>query len=109
MEASQGELEFKQFQHQELLDLQLKEDDELHSLEEQLSFMDHAEFLKSHLYDACVLLDEENLGIQEKMHALRGHLDKMAAKHNKYEAWQERVQSLYLEVEDLSRELFGRK
>lgn len=107
LEASQGELEFKQFQHQELLDLQLKEDEELQSLEEQLSFMDHAEFLKSHLHDACVLLDEEHLGIQEKMHVLRGHLDKMAAKHNKYEAWQERVQSLYLEVEDLSRELLA--
>ncbi len=99
-----AELDFLQFQYDELEKLELKEG-EYAQLEEAIEVMENAEEIKSKLYAAVNILNAEQRGVvdalTEALHAIKS----IAAYHNSYQDLEKRTQSALYEIQDIASEM----
>ena len=86
--------------HQELDAAQLKpgELDELEQLQQKLA---NVELIQQNLAQSFQLLSEEDFGITQKLTSIKNYLDKIKNFSKDYEELFERVQSTYIELQDL--------
>lgn len=98
------ELEYMQFQHDELQSAQLKEG-EMDELENELQRAEHAEEIRNALFDSAALLSADNTGILDQLRSALTQLQKIAKFFNPSKELAARMESAYIELKDLASEV----
>jgi len=98
------ELEFMQFQHNELQSAHLK-DGEMEELESELQRAEHAEDIRNALLESTALLSGESTGILDQMKSALSHLQKIARFYNPSRELAARMETAYIELKDLAGEV----
>jgi len=106
MEQLRGDLEFMQFQFNELHSSHLKSG-EMEALEEDLQRAEHAEEIRNALFQAASLLSQESTGILDQVRESLGHLRRVSAVYAPAGELSRRLESAYIELKDLSGEVQG--
>lgn len=101
-ESIQHEYHFHLYQELQLADIKVGELDTLEAEQERLS---HMELIQLSLLESYTLLSEEDFGVMSRLHLVRNHLDKIKSFSKNYEELFNRVQSTYIELADLNRDL----
>lgn len=101
--VEKAELDYIQFQFNELEQAKLKAGETL-ELEEELKTLTHAEEIKTHLttVESCLLDDES--GVLNQLKDSVNHLYKLANIFSKSESLKERLEAVYIELKDLASE-----
>jgi DNA repair protein RecN (Recombination protein N) len=98
------ELDFLQFLYQELEDANLVES-ELLEIEQNLEIQNHAEAIKSVLYESAYRMDGGELNILGQLTGIFSQLQKMGSVHPELPVYAQRLNSALLELKDLSNEM----
>ena len=98
------DLEFMQFQHNELESARLKEG-ELESLESEFQRAEHSEEIGNALLHSATLLNQETTGILDQLRETLNHLQKIARYFTPAGELSERMESVYIELKDLSADV----
>ncbi|MCK5068154.1 MAG: DNA repair protein RecN [Bacteroidales bacterium] len=98
------ELEYMQFQHNELQSAHLKEG-EMDELEGELQRAEHAEEIRSALFESTSLLSGEASGILDQLKSSLSQLQKIAKFYNPSKELAARMESVYIELKDLAAEV----
>lgn len=98
------ELDFLQFLYQELDDANLVEG-ELQEIEQNLEIQNHAEAIKSVLYESAYRMDGGELNILGQLTGIFSQLQKMGNVHPELPVYAQRLNSALLELKDLSNEM----
>lgn len=106
IEQLRGDLEFMQFQYNELHSAHLKEG-EMVNLEGELQRAEHAEEIRNALFQAAGLLIQESAGILDRLREALVHLQKVSSLYKPAEELSRRMESVYIELKDLSSEVHG--
>ena len=101
---AQLEYDYQSFLFKELDEASLVEG-EFETLEEQLNALSHAEEIKEGLSEAQQRIGEEQLGVLDTLAGVRATLNKLVAYGSDYEQLSERVNSIFLELQDTYEEL----
>jgi DNA repair protein RecN (Recombination protein N) len=101
-ESIQHEYHFHLYQELQLTDIKVGE---LESLETEQERLSHMELIQLSLLESYKLLSEEDFGVISRLHLVRNHLDKIKSFSKNYEELFNRVQSTYIELADLNRDL----
>jgi len=101
-ESIQYEYHFHLYQELQLTDIKVGE---LESLEAEQDRLSHMELIQLSLLESYKLLSEEDFGVISRLHLVRNHLDKIKSFSKSYEELYNRVQSSYIELADLNRDL----
>jgi len=101
---AQLEYDYQSFLFKELDEASLVEG-EFETLEEQLNTLSHAEEIKEGLSEAQQRIGEEQLGVLDTLAGVRATLNKLVAYGSDYEQLSERVNSIFLELQDTYEEL----
>ena len=99
-----AELDYHQFLLSELEEALLQANEE-ESVQSELSSLEHAEDIQKNLDGSVQVIDEGEAGISQLMSQLKGFLAQASRWNDKYTTWYDRVQSIQIELEDLSFEL----
>ena len=99
-----AELDYHQFLLSELEEALLQANEE-ESIKTELSSLEHAEDIQKHLDGSVQVIDEGEASISQLMSRLKNSLAQASRWNDKYTAWHDRVQSMQVELEDLSFEL----
>lgn len=102
--ALKEELDFMQFQYNELVAARLKEG-ELVELEEAIRQAEHAEEISHVFLQASEFLSAESTGILERLKEIRGQMARMAAFSTTAKELSERLETVYIELKDVGREV----
>lgn len=78
---------------------------EQEELEEKLSKLNNIEEIKSNLSEALQIVVDENIGAQNLLHSLQSKLGSISDFSSEYQELYERIQSLKIELDDISVEL----
>lgn len=105
VDRATGELDFIRFQHQQLTDAALKEDEQ-ESLEAELELLTHAELIKTELSHGIQLLSEEQSALPLMKEALQA-LTKIIAYLPAGNEQVGRLESAYIDMKDLCDDLQG--
>ena len=97
------ELDYHQFQFNELEDLGLKEN-ELEDLEAELKMLSNAEGIKAALTKAYFDLEEGDLPLVRQLKSVLNGLQQYASLHPALPALTDRLQSAYIELQDIADE-----
>ncbi len=100
----QEDLEYMQFQHNELSAAHLKEG-EMEVLESDLQLAEHAEEIRSALFHTATLFNEEGTGILDQLKELLDHLQKISKYYTPAGELASRTGSAYIELKDIAAEL----
>ena len=100
----ESEKEFFEFQFNELEKANLKEG-EMEELEEELNALTHAGGIKELLGQSHHLLEEHDFNIMGNVKAVLQNLEKLSKILSHSEILKSRVESLYIELKDLSSEI----
>ena len=98
------ELEYMQFQHDELQSAHLKEG-EMDELENELQRAEHAEEIRNALLESTTLLSSESTGILDQLKNSLSQLQKIARFYNPSKELATRMESVYIELKDLAAEV----
>ncbi len=98
------EQDFLQFQFDELEKADLKEGEYL-VLEQELDVLNHAEEIKSNLFSIEQLLDSDDNGMLNKLATAINLINGISSYHKDYKVLSERLQSVLLELKDISGEI----
>jgi DNA repair protein RecN (Recombination protein N) len=98
------ELDFMQFQLNELEAARLKEG-ELAELEEELREAEHAEEITNAFLQASDFLSAESMGILERLKEIRGQMARIAPYSASARELSERLEPLYIELKDMGAEV----
>lgn len=98
------ELDFMQFQYNELEAARLKEG-ELVELEEALKQAEHAEEISHVFLQASEFLSAESTGILERLKEIRSQMSRMAAFSSTAKELSERLETVYIELKDVGSEV----
>ena len=98
------ELEYMQFQHNELQSAHLKEG-EIEELEGELQRAEHAEEIRSALFESTSLLSGEASGILDQLKSSLSQLQKISRFYNPSKELAARMESVYIELKDLAAEV----
>ncbi len=101
---AQLEFDYQSFLFQELEEAQLQEG-EFERLEEQLSILNHAEEIQEGLSQAQQKITQEQQGILDTLAEVRASLSRLISYGSDYETLHARINSSFLELEDVSQEL----
>ncbi len=101
-----GELDYMQFQYQELESAQLKEG-EMQSLETDLQRAEHTEEIRKALYTAAGHLTDETAGILDQLRESLQQLKKITGVFSPAAEWAGRMESAYIELKDLAAEVLA--
>lgn len=99
-----AELDYHQYLLTELAEAQLQEGEQK-TIEEELSTLEHAEDIQKNLSESTQVIDEEESGISRLINNLKNSLNSASRWSEKYRSWTQRVESVQLEIEDLSFEI----
>ncbi len=99
-----GELEYFQFQYNELHSAQLKAG-EMEELEGELQRAEHAEDIRNALFESMDLLSGETSGILDQLKSSLSQLQKIARFYNPSKELALRMESVYIELKDLTSEV----
>ncbi len=98
-----GEQDFLIFQHEELEKAQLRSGEQ-EETEEELAILEHAEEIKSHLFNAAQTMDREH-GLNAQFGELIAELKPLAKMSQELAAIYQRIESNYLDLNDISSEI----
>ena len=101
-EHDKSEQDYLSYQLAQLTDARLEADEE-EQLEQELSTLEHAEDIKSALYQSHTQLDDEQ-GIIDQLHETTRRLQGLASVYAPAQALAERLDSCYIELRDIARE-----
>lgn len=105
-EKSRQDEDYIRFQLEQLEDADLKEGEQT-SLEQEAETLSHAEDIKARLYKAGQLIDGDESGglslVKEAMQTLQS----VSRVYTPAQEWGERLNSCYIELKDISREISG--
>ena len=105
-EKSRQDEDYIRFQLEQLEDADLKEGEQT-SLEQEAETLSHAEDIKAGLYKAGQLIDGDESGglslVKEAMQTLQS----VSRVYTPAQEWGERLNSSYIELKDISREISG--
>ncbi len=101
---SQDEYDFNSFILNELIQADLKENEQI-ELEETIIKLAHVEDIKLNLSEAIQLIDNEQIGAQNLLNQLKNNISKIASFSNDYQQLSERVNSVFIELNDIVQEL----
>ena len=105
-EKSRQDEDYIRFQLEQLEDADLKEGEQT-SLEQEAETLSHAEDIKTGLYKAGQLIDGDESGglslVKEAMQTLQS----VSRVYTPAQEWGERLNSCYIELKDISREISG--
>ncbi len=104
IESMKADLDFMQFQFDELQSAKLKEG-ELENLESEFQRAEHAEEIGQSLNQSVVLLQQDSTGILDQLRESLGQLKKISSYFSPAAELAERLESAYIELKDLSGEL----
>lgn len=102
-EKEQSDLDYYEFQYKQLDEANLVENEQ-EELEAELEKLTHAEEIKNGLAKAGQLFDNEQLSALQMVKEANGQLKKIAGYLKEASGLQKRVESLYLELKDVSDE-----
>lgn len=98
------ELDFNQFQYDELAQANLIADEQ-QDLEQELNQLENAEEIKRGLLAAFSLLDEQDRSIVEGLKEVTGHLQNVGRYLGDAKGLSERLNSVWIEVKDIAAEV----
>ncbi len=98
------EQDYLAFQLAQLQDACLTEDEET-ELEHRLSTLEHAEDIKSALYQSADLLEGETNGLIQQLREAKRRLESISSVYVPAEQLAERLDSCYIELRDVSQEI----
>lgn len=101
---SRANEEFMRFQLNELTSAELKEDEQ-EELEQERETATHTEDIKSLLYEANTLLNNDETGIASQLNTTYQRISSAADIYPKVKSLSERLQSVSIEVKDIAREV----
>ena len=105
-EKSRQDEDYIRFQLEQLEDADLKEGEQT-SLEQEAETLSHAEDIKAGLYKAGQLIDgDESGGLSLAKEAMQT-LQSVSRVYTPAQEWGERLNSCYIELKDISREISG--
>ena len=102
--AAREEAEYNRFVFNELESAKLK-DGEVEELEARLEELSHFEEIRQSLVQAVELADAEEVGLLSLLHAYRTSLEKISGFSERFKDLFERIQSVYLEFDDIHSEV----
>ncbi len=101
---SQENEEFLRFQYSELAQAQLVEGEQ-ETIEQELATLEHAEEIKTALYQSEQLLSAESVGIIEALRTITQQLDGIKEVYSPIEEVAQRTESCYIELKDIENEI----
>lgn len=104
IERMKADLDFMQFQYDELQSAKLKEG-ELETLESEFQRAENAEEIGNALMQSAALLLQESTGILDQLRESLGQLKKISSYYSPAAELAERMESAYIELKDLSGEV----
>ena len=107
IERNRQNIDFLQFQYQELSEADLK-DGELEDLEQKSDAMTHSEDIKSALYTADNALQADETGIVESLHTAISALKSISKVFPDAAELAERMDSTYIELKDVAQDISSR-
>lgn len=102
-EHDKSEQDYLSYQLSQLTDAQLEADEE-EQLELELSTLEHAEDIKSALYQSNAQLDNEQ-GIIDQLHEVTRRIQSLTSVYAPAQGLAERLDSCYIELRDIAREV----
>ena len=99
-----SDLDYFQFQLEQLVEANLLEGEQL-ELESELEVLNHAEEIKSAFYKAYGQLSEGEYAILEQLKEVKNSLAQVTGVYTEADSLFERLESTYIELQDLSQEL----
>jgi len=96
--------DYNSFLLKELVDADFKTDEQ-QFLEDTLEKLNHIEDIKSHLTEAQQLTEADEIGIHSLLHKYVNLISKLGSFGKEYEALLERINSVKIELDDISKEL----
>jgi DNA repair protein RecN (Recombination protein N) len=105
-EALSNEQEYNSYLLNELLNANLKQEEQT-SLEEELEQLSNVEFIKESLDKALSLTNEEQIGVMVNLNEIKNALQKIAGLSKNYQDISNRLNSVLLEFEDINTECFN--
>ncbi len=104
LETAQQELEYKNFQLEELSQLNL-DDINFEQLEQRLKQLEHSEEIGLILSEASAKIDHDEMGLHNQLIEIRNSFIKIRNLSPKFEELAERFESLQIETQDISLEI----
>lgn len=108
-DKQKAEIDYLEFQHNQLSEARLNDPDEQVELETELLKLKHAEEIKTSLEQACQILDNEEINVNSQLsdlnHLLRNVMNYLPGSKD----WTQRVESVQIELSDLRNELSRQK
>lgn len=101
---SQENEEFLRFQYGELAQAKLVEGEQ-EAIEQELATLEHAEEIKTALYQSEQLLSAESVGVIEALRTITQQLDGIKEVYSPIEEVAQRTESCYIELKDLENEI----
>lgn len=101
---SQENEEFLRFQYGELAQAQLVEGEQ-EAIEQELATLEHAEEIKTALYQSEQLLSAESVGVIEALRTITQQLDGIKEVYSPIEEVAQRIESCYIELKDIENEI----
>lgn len=101
---SQENEEFLRFQYGELAQAQLVEGEQ-EAIEQELATLEHAEEIKTALYQSEQLLAAESVGVIEALRTITQQLDSIKEVYSPIEDVAQRTESCYIELKDIENEI----
>lgn len=103
-EKNKADEEYIRFQLQQFDDAQLKEDEE-EELEAEQSVLEHAEEIKTDLYETVSLLSNDEYNLLSNLKNSVNTLHSLSKNYAKASEWAERMESTYIELKDIADEV----
>ena len=107
MERNKQNLDFLQFQYEELTNVQLVEDEQ-EELEQQREMMTHSEDIKTALYEANQHLVADEQGILSRLCKSLSAIHTITKVYPTSEDWIERMESCQIELKDIAQDVEAR-
>ena len=101
---SQENEEFLRFQYGELAQAQLVEGEQ-EAIEQELATLEHAEEIKTALYQSEQLLSAESVGVIEALRTITQQLEGIKEVYSPIEEVAQRIESCYIELKDIENEI----
>lgn len=101
---SQNEIDYLQFQYNELKNAQIIEDEQ-ESLESELQRLTHAEEIKKNLTEVYAVLEGNESAVQTQLRTIISQIHALEKYHEAIPPLAERLHSTFIEIKDLSSEI----
>lgn len=103
-ERDKSEQDYLTFQQRQLEDAHLSEEEE-EELEQELSTLEHAEDIKSVLYQSTEMLEGETSGLIQQLREAMRRMESIAPVYAAAAPLAERLDSCYIELRDIAQEI----